>query len=176
MKRDSKYVKFNDTNLKTKILIATDENIGDIVKLRVEMQIEDWKKTLDKDCMLYSEEFAQITKRYLVKHLNQSIFFAIFYIKNEPIAMAAIEQHNELPQITICTNKKGKHCSLVSVYTVPSNRGNGYQQQVIAYLLEFAKSKGFTDITLTTNTLDAIHIYEKFGFKHISEKYFLSLK
>lgn len=89
--------------------------------------------------------------------------------------MAAIEQQNELPQITICTNKNGKHCSLVSVYTVPNYRGNGYQQKVITYLLEFAKSKGFTDITLTTNTPDAIHIYEKFGFKYISKKYFLSL-
>ncbi len=175
MKRDSKYVILRDTNLKTRILIATDKNIKDIVNLRVEMQVEDWNKTLRKDYAFFSEEFAQITKKYLDKHLNQTIFFAILYIENKPIAMAGIEQLIELPQITVCTSKKGRHCSLVSVYTVLEYRGNGYQQQVIAYLLKFAKAKGYTDITLTTNTPDAIHIYEKFGFKYISEKYFLSL-
>ena len=32
-----------------KTAIATIENIGDIVDLRVEMQIEDWHNTLGKD-------------------------------------------------------------------------------------------------------------------------------
>lgn len=31
----------------------------------------------------------------------------------------------------------------------------------------------FCDITLTTNTPDAAHIYEKLGFQYISKKYFL---
>lgn len=165
----------NNTNLKIKISIATDKNIDDIVNLRVEMQIKDWKKNTKYRLYILFKRICTSNQKFLVNNLNQTIFFSILYIENEPIAMAAIEQQNELPQITICTNKNGKHCSLVSVYTVPNYRGNGYQQKVITYLLEFAKSKGFTDITLTTNTPDAIHIYEKFGFKYISKKYFLSL-
>ena len=94
------------------------------------------------------------------------------YIEGKPVAMAALEELSELPQITICSAKNGRHCCLVSVYTKPDYRGKGYQQQVIKYLLEFAQSEGFTDIMLTTNTPDAIHIYEKFGFKQISSKYF----
>ena len=144
--------------------------------MRKRVQIEDWNKTLSKDLFCYSNEFAQITKKHLEDKLNISIFFAIMYIENKPVAMAALEELSELPQITVCSNKNGRHCCLVSVYTKPDYRGNGYQQQVIKYLLEFAKSKGFTDITLTTNTPDAIHIYEKFGFKQISNKYFLNLK
>lgn len=158
-----------------KTAIATFENIDDIVDLRVEMQIEDWEETLGKDFSCYSDEFAQITKNHLEDKLNISIFFAVMYVEDKPVAMAALEELSELPQITVCSDKNGRHCCLVSVYTKPDYRGKSYQQQVIKCLLEFAKSKGFTDITLTTNTPDAIHIYEKFGFRQISSKYFLNL-
>ena len=63
---------------------------------------------------------------------------------------------------------------LVSVYTKPEYRGKGYQQEVLKHLLDYAKKENFNDITLTTNTPDAAHIYEKAGFKLISNKYFLS--
>ena len=158
-----------------KTAIVTFENIDDIVDLRVEMQIEDWNKTLGKDFSCYSDEFAQTTKNHLEDKLNTSIFFAVMYIDDKPVAMAALEELTELPQITVCCDKNGRHCCLVSVYTKPAARGKGYQQQVIKCLLEFAKSKGFTDITLTTNTPDAIHIYKKIGFRQISSKYFLNL-
>ena len=98
------------------------------------------------------------------------------YMDDKPVSMAALEELSELPQITVCNDKNGRHCCLVSVYTKPDYRGKDYQQKVIKRLLAFAKSKGFTEITLTTNTPDAIHIYEKLGFKKISSKYFLGLK
>ena len=97
------------------------------------------------------------------------------YYENEPIAICALEELSELPQITVCTEPDGRHCCLVSVYTKPAWRGNGYQQELIRYLLDFAKKEGFNDITLTTNTPDAMHIYEKLGFQMISNKYFLAL-
>ena len=79
------------------------------------------------------------------------------YMDDKPVSMAALEELSELPQITVCNDKNGRHCCLVSVYTKPDYRGKDYQQKVI-------------------NTPDAIHIYEKFGFKKISSKYFLGLK
>lgn len=157
------------------MIIATSNNIDDIVALRVEMQIEDWNNTLSKDFSCYSSEFAKITKKHLIEKLNKSIYFAIMYLDDEPIAMCALEELSELPQITVCSDKNGKHCCLVSVYTKPNYRGKGYQQQLIKYLLDFAKKENFIDITLTTNTPDAVHIYEKVGFKLISNKYFLNL-
>lgn len=103
-----------------KTAIATFENIDDIVDLRVEMQIEDWNKTLGKDFSCYSDEFAQITKNHLEDKLNTSIFFAVIYIDDKPVAMAALEELTELPQITVCCDKNGRHCYLVSVYTKPA--------------------------------------------------------
>lgn len=158
-----------------KIIIATDENIDDIVDLRVEMQIEDWGKTLDKDFTCYASRFSEITRKHIAARLNKSIYFAMMYIDEKPIAMCAIEELSELPQITVCTDSDGRHGCIVSVYTKPEFRGNGYQQELIKYLLSFGKSERFNDITLTTNTPDAEHIYQKVGFKMISNKYFLSL-
>jgi len=103
-----------------KTAIATFENIDDIVDLRVEMQIEDWNKTLGKDFSCYSDEFAQITKNHLEDKLNTSIFFAVMYVEDKPVAMAALEELSELPQITVCSDKNGRHCYLVSVYTKPA--------------------------------------------------------
>lgn len=160
---------------KKEMIIAGRNNIDDIIKLRVEMQIEDWNKTLGKDFSCYSDEFAEITRKHLTDKLNKSIYFAMMYIDDTPVAMCALEELSELPQITICSDKNGRHCCIVSVYTKPDYRGNGYQQQLINYLLGFAKSENFNDITLTTNTPDAVHIYEKAGFKLISNKYFLNL-
>ena len=42
-------------------------------------------------------------------------------------------------------------------------------------LLAMARERGFGDVTLTTNRPDAIHVYEKAGFRHVSDKYFLEL-
>lgn len=48
-------------------------------------------------------------------------------------------------------------------------------QSLLLFLLDFAKEQGYTDVVLITNTDDAKHIYEKFGFKYISDKYYLRL-
>ena len=113
------------------MIIATANNIDDIVALRVEMQIEDWNNTLFKDFSCYSNEFAKITRKHLIEKFNKSIYFAIMYLDDEPIAMCALEELYELQQITVCSEKNGRHCCLISVYTKPNYRGNGYQQQLI---------------------------------------------
>ncbi len=158
-----------------KKVIAQKDNIDDIVKLRVEMQIEDWANTLHEDFSNYAEQFGNITKKHLLDRLGKCIYFAILYLDEEPIAMCAIEELSELPQITICKNPNGRHCCVASVYTKPKFRGKGYQQELFGYLIDFAKSNNFSDITLTTNTPDAAHIYEKAGFEKISDKYYLGL-
>lgn len=158
------------------IKIADCTDIDNITALRVEQQIEDWNKTaLIKDFSKYSDSFTSITKNHLLKNLNKSVYFVIMYLKNSPIAMCALEETYELPQITICEKPHSRFGSLVSVYTKPDFRGKGCQQKLLKELLNFAKQQGFTDITLTTNTADAKHIYKKLGFEYISDKYYLKI-
>ncbi len=158
-----------------RIRIAKEADIDDIVELRVAMQIEDWTFTLNQDFSVYSELFYEITKNHVKEHLNQSLFFALMYLEGKPIAMCGLEELGELPQITACTGDNGRHGCIVSVYTKPAYRGKGYQQEVIGCLLDFAKRARFHEITLTTNTPDAMHIYEKFGFRKVSDKYYLEV-
>ena len=90
------------------------------------------------------------------------------------MAMSALEEQDELPPITVCMENK-RHGWVVSVYTKPEHRGRGYQQALMKELLQMARERGFGDVTLTTNRPDAIHVYEKAGFRHTSDKYFLKL-
>lgn len=157
------------------IVIASEEQLEDIVSLRIEMQMEDWNTTLNQDFSYYADPFANITRKHIQERLNHSIYFALLYRDGEAAAMCAVEELSELPQITMCTGTKGKHGRIVSAYTRPEFRGRGYQQALTEHLLGFAREKNFIDITLTTSTPDAAHIYEKSGFHQTSSKYFLEL-
>lgn len=155
--------------------IADKSDMEDLVALRVEMQIEDWERTLNQDFSGYAQKFGELTHRHLEEKLGKSIFFAILYEEQEPVSCCALEELGELPQITVCTEPDARHGCLASVYTKPAYRGRGYQQRLLGYLMDYVKDLGFHDITLTTNSPDAAHIYLKYGFTHISEKYFLAL-
>ncbi len=159
-----------------RIKIADFTDIESITSLRAEQQIEDWNKTAaGKEFSKYEKNFSEITKNHLLKNLNITVYFAIMYYDALPIAICALEEGDELPQITVCERPNSRSGSLVSVYTKSDYRGKGYQQKLLNLLLNFAKEQGFTDITLTTNTNDAKHIYKKFGFKYISDKYYLKI-
>lgn len=156
--------------------IADMSDLESIARFRVEQQIEDWNKTNPgRDYSKHYKEFYSVTKEYLVNNLNKTIYFAMTYLDNRAVAMCALEKSSELPQITICEKPSSLHGSIVSVYTKPEYRCRGYQQALIKMLLRFASDTGFTDITLTTNTEDAKHIYKKAGFRYISDKFYLAL-
>ena len=65
------------------VVIAKDENTEDIVKLRVEMQIEDWSKTLNKDFSAYAEKFAVITGNHIIPRLNKSLYLGFKKISSK---------------------------------------------------------------------------------------------
>lgn len=159
------------------IKLADRQDIQALTVLRVEQQIEDWENTLPSaDFKQFETEFKKVIAQYLETHLNKSIYFEMMYIDGIPVAMCGLEELDELPQITVCLDRHYRHGSIVSVYTRPEYRGKGYQQQLVNVLLNFAADEKFSDITLTTNTADAIHIYEKFGFQYISNKYYLDVR
>ncbi|MBQ8556974.1 MAG: GNAT family N-acetyltransferase [Clostridia bacterium] len=151
-----------------------------IADMRVAQQVEHWSHTLDRNFDMYAGPFRDITISYLRRRLNHSLFYVIKYVDDEPVAMCALEEQDELPPITVCMDDqteaaRRRHGWVVSVYTKPTHRGRGYQQALMKELLQMARERGFSDVTLTTNRPDAIHVYEKAGFRHVSDKYFLKL-
>ena len=157
-----------------RIVRADLSHIEAITDMRVAQQVEHWTHTLDKDFSVYAEQYRRVTEGYLRRRLNHSLLYVLKYVDNEPVAMCALEEQDELPPITVCIDNK-RHGWVVSVYTKPAHRGRGYQQALMQELLQMARERGFGDVTLTTNRPDAIHVYEKAGFRHVSDKYFLKL-
>lgn len=157
-----------------RIVRADLSHIDVIADMRVAQQVENWTNILDKDFGVYAEQYRQVTVSYLQRRLNHSLFYVLKYVDDEPVAMSALEEQDELPPITVCMENK-RHGWVVSVYTKPEHRGRGYQQALMKELLQMARERGFGDVTLTTNRPDAIHVYEKAGFRHTSDKYFLKL-
>ena len=157
-----------------RIVRADLSHIDVIADMRVAQQVENWTNILEKDFAVYAEQYRQVTVSYLRRRLNHSLFYVIKYVDDEPVAMSALEEQDELPPITVCIDNK-RHGWVVSVYTKPVHRGRGYQQALMKELLQMARERGFGDVTLTTNRPDAIHVYEKAGFRHTSDKYFLKL-
>lgn len=156
------------------IVRADLSHIDVIADMRVAQQVENWTNILDKDFGVYAEQYRQVTVSYLQRRLNHSLFYVLKYVDDEPVAMSALEEQDELPPITVCMENK-RHGWVVSVYTKPEYRGRGYQQALMKDLLQMARERGFGDVTLTTNRPDAIHVYEKAGFRHTSDKFFLKL-
>lgn len=157
-----------------RIVRADLSHIEVIADMRVAQQVENWTNILEKDFAVYAEQYRQVTVSYLRRRLNHSLFYVLKYASDEPVAMCALEEQDELPPITVCIDNK-RHGWIVSVYTRPEHRGKGYQQALMQELLALARERGFGDVTLTTNRPDAIHVYEKAGFRHTSDKYFLKL-
>ncbi len=149
-------------------------HIDAITDMRVAQQVENWTNILQKDFAVYAAQYRQITSEYLHRRLNHSLFYVLKYVNGEPVAMCALEEQDELPPITVCMENK-RHGWVVSVYTKPEHRGRGYQQLLMKELLQMARERGFGDVTLTTNRPDAIHVYEKAGFRWTAGKYFLKL-
>ncbi|MBQ2952556.1 MAG: GNAT family N-acetyltransferase [Clostridia bacterium] len=157
-----------------RIVRADLSHIDVIADMRVRQQVEHWTHTLGEDFSVYAQQYREVTASYLRRRLNHSLFYVIKYAAGEPVAMCALEEQDELPPITVCLKNK-RHGWVVSVYTKPEHRGRGYQQALMQELLALARERGFGDVTLTTNRPDAIHVYEKAGFRHVSDKYFLEL-
>ena len=157
-----------------RIVRADLSHIDAIADMRVAQQVENWTGILGKDFSVYAAQYREVARSYLQRRLNHSLFYVLKYVENRPVAMCALEEQDELPPITVCMENK-RHGWVVSVYTKPEYRGRGYQQALMKELLQMARERGFGDVTLTTNRPDAIHVYEKAGFRHTSDKYFLKL-
>jgi putative acetyltransferase len=67
----------------------------------------------------------------------------------------------------------GETIELRKMYFAKDFRGKGYGQKALARMIDTARGLGFKKIYLETASAlrEAVHIYEKFGFKPTSEKH-----
>ncbi len=143
-----------------RIIKVTDNNIiDDAVKLRLEMLRE--VNSLPDD-HTFSDKFIEDTKKYILSG-DQSSFTA--YEDGTAIGCASICYYNVMPTYV---HPSGKRAHIMNIYTKPDSRRQGLASTLIFMLIEEAKEKGVTEITLDAadNVRD---LYYKTGFTRTDE-------
>lgn len=139
--------------------IAEKKDIEELSKLRVIQQKEDWKEEYPEgeDKRLY-----EVTKKYLIEHLNEDMIFFIEEQENHIIATCGLQIINYMPQCV----KSGKEGYICDVFTLNEYRRKGTQTKLIGECIKFAKEQNLEILKLSSDNPEAISIYKKYGFEN----------
>ena len=152
----------NDSMLQYKI--ATSEDIAELMQIRLEMLRE--VNFLSKDYP-FSEDFYSYSRDY--------------FLNGQHTTVLAVDEKDEengktIGCATLCymefmptfSHPTGKRAPLMNVYTAPDYRGQGIARRIVEWLLEEAKCRGITEISLDA-TASGRPLYRKLGFQDSEE-------
>lgn len=139
--------------------IADKEDIAELMRLRLAMLRE--VNHLPPD-YAFSENFCACSREYFL-HGNQTTVLAIDEEDEEDeknIGCATLCYMELMPTFSHPT---GKRAHLMNVYTAPGYRGRGIARRMVAALIEEARRRGVTEISLDA-TASGRPLYRKLGF------------
>lgn len=140
-----------------------------MIKLR-EATIRDLPLLLEfeKELIEYEREFTPNLKRNSFNYYDLRA-----YIENPEISVVVAEQHNIVIASGYALINKNKlyknpeyYVFLGFMYVIAEKRGEGVNNMIMDYLLNWGKSKGYTEFQLDVYApnISAIKAYEKAGF------------
>ena len=140
-----------------------------MIKLR-EAKIEDLSLLLEFErCLIeYEKKFTPNLKKSSFSYYNLRA-----YIENPDISVVVAEQKDEVIASGYALVKKNKiyknpefYVLLGFMYVIPEQRGAGVNKMIIDYLLNWGKSRGYSEFQLDVYALNAsaIRAYKKAGF------------
>ena len=135
---------------------ATNNDINELLNLRIEQQKEDWNKDYHD-----VDNFKSRTKIFLKKHINKDVFILITRLNKQIIATCGLQIFNFLPQC----NDQGKIGIICNVYTKKLYRNKGIQTSLLKQTIKLANEHHLNELLLSSNNNQAISIYQKLGFK-----------
>ena len=147
--------------------IATSEDIAELMQIRLEMLRE--VNDLSPD-YVFSEEFCLYSRDYFLNGQHTTVL-AIDGKINEPIGCATLCYMEFMPTFSHPT---GKRSHLMNVYTAPDYRGQGMARRMVEMLIEEARRRGVTEISLDA-TASGRPLYRKLGFRDSAECMVLTL-
>ena len=140
-----------------------------MIKLR-EATIQDLPLLLEfeKGLIEYEREFTPNLKKNSFNYYDLRA-----YIENPEISVVVAEQHNIVIASGYALINKNKlyknpeyYVFLGFMYVIAEKRGEGVNKMIMDYLLNWGKSKGYTEFQLDVYApnISAIKAYEKAGF------------
>ena len=142
-----------------KYRLASKEDIDVLMHIRLEMlrQVNELS-----DDYVFLEEVVDNSKRYFLEG-NQTTSIALE--NGEVVACATISYIEMMPTFSHPT---GKRAHLMNVYTHINYRRQGVARKLVEMLIDEAKGKGVTEISLDATYLGR-PLYEKLGFSASNE-------
>ncbi len=147
-----------------KYIKAEKNNVDLFMKIRLEMLRV--VNNLPSE-YVFDDELIKNSRDYFQKG-NQTTILAV---ENDVVGCAVICYIDTLPTFS---HKTGKRAHLMNVYTKSDYRRQGIATKMVSMLIDEAKEKGVTEISLDA-TESGICLYEKLGFKKSNECMTLNL-
>ena len=147
------------------ILKATNDDLDMVMSSRIEMLKV--VNGLSED-ISFDKEFIDSTREYF----QNSFQTTVLAVDNDVIGCATICYIKIMPTFD---HPSGKRAHIMNVYTRYNYRRKGIAFQMMKILIEDAKQKGVTEISLDATELGR-PLYEKFGFSKTEEGMVLNIK
>ncbi|MBQ9902030.1 MAG: GNAT family N-acetyltransferase [Clostridia bacterium] len=147
--------------------IATSEDIAELMAIRLEMLRE--VNFLSKD-YIFSEDFYSYSRDYFLNGQHTTVLAVDE--KDEKNG----ENEKTIGCATLCyiemmptfSHPTGRRSHLMNVYTAPDYRVQGMARRMVEMLIEEAKRRGVTEISLDA-TASGRPLYRKLGFRESEE-------
>ena len=147
------------------IIKATNDDLDMVMSSRIEMLKV--VNGLSED-ISFDKEFIDSTREYFGNSLQTTVLAVV----NDVIGCATICYIKIMPTFD---HPSGKRAHIMNVYTRYNYRRKGIAFQMMKILIEDAKQKGVTEISLDATELGR-PLYEKFGFSKTEEGMVLNIK
>jgi len=147
------------------IIKATNDDLDMMMSSRIEMLKV--VNGLSED-ISFDKEFIDSTREYF----QNSFQTTVLAVDNDVIGCATICYIKIMPTFD---HPSGKRAHIMNVYTRYNYRRKGIAFQMMKILIEDAKQKGVTEISLDATELGR-PLYEKFGFSKTEEGMVLNIK
>ena len=141
--------------------IATSEDIAELMAIRLEMLRE--VNFLPPD-YIFSEDFCSYSCNYFLNGQHTTVL-AVDEENGKTIGCATLCYMEFMPTFSHPT---GKRAHLMNVYTAPDYRGQGIARRMVKWLIEEARRRGVTEISLDA-TASGRPLYRKLGFRDSEE-------
>ena len=139
-----------------------EENIEEIIPLRIALQKVDFENNLgiDEDVLINE------TRKFLKENLNKELFMYGVYVDNQLVSICGLTIFKYFPQADDLSCKVGY---ITCVYTKDEFRQRGYQKRVFEECVNLGKELGIKRFKLSTKNPIAMRMYEQYGF--INDEY-----